>query len=138
MPLAPIYETPDTPELSNNNAGVSVPFGVSVTGGLLTSMGEANDITQIVLALLEETSENAFQQPLVSIEASLFDINDPSSNAIVRQKLESVFAVFETQHRYRLINESVQLRNDGDGGTEVYFQYHNLESDQIQELSVSI
>lgn len=119
-----------------NRSGLSLPFAINSTGGLKTATGESNDIKIIMAALASHDSEHAFQQPTVAIEAAIFDPHDPTSQAMVRLRLETVFADFENQNRYSLIEESVEFSQDGAGGTFVYFKYHNLESDQIKDMTI--
>ena len=118
--------------------GLAVPFGSNKSGGLLRFVGENNDTKTIVLALMSEESENAFQQPTDPIEASIFEVSDPASIAIIRRKLDLIFAEFEREHRFRLLPETLDTIDDGEGGLQFYFKYINLESDQIQELSLTV
>lgn len=135
--LQPEFEIDiDTAAPSEHRTGIASPFAVNPSGGLSLASGERNDVKIIRNALLGQGSLNPFQQPEEAIDAALFDMHDPTSQAIVRRKLERVFERFEQQNRYRLITDSIEFREEVDGETSVYFTYHNLESDTTSTLGV--
>lgn len=123
--------------LKTYRTGVAIPFQPSISGGLATVSGAENDFKIIASAIMGHSNDNPFQQPTDDVENALFDIDDPAGYALLVRRVETAFVDFENQHRYRLIPGSIQIRRN-EGFVLVYFEYHNLEADEIQNLNVPV
>ena len=135
--LQPAYETPNTGAEFTRRAGVAMPATADQNGRLSTVTGERNDFKTIALALMGSDSDNPWEQRADDIDQAMFDLDGPQGRAVIQRRLENAFASFETQHRYRLIPNTVEFRREN-GVTLVYFKYHNLESDQTRDLAVPV
>lgn len=131
------FESQKTRRTIDRRWGLAAPFSATAAGGLAVSQGEENDFKAISMALMGHDNDNAFQQPTDDIEQALFGIDGPAGYALVLRRIESAFADFAQQHRYRLVEGSVLITSNSNG-TFVKFQYHNLESDEIKNLAVPI
>ena len=137
--LAPEIESnPITRAPTERRVGLAFPMAPNTIGGLGRASGADNDTKIIMLALMATDSENPFQQPTVNIDSLIFDLADGASFAVARRKLEETFAAFQKEHRYRLLPETITYSREEDGTVTIDFSYHNLESDQISNLSTNI
>jgi hypothetical protein len=137
--LQPAYESQTTRKPTTRRVGVAIPFAADARGGLARTSGELNDFKTIALALTSGDNNNPWEQRDDDIEQAMFDTDGPQGRALIQRRIENAFAVFEAQHRYRLIPNSVEFRRTRVNNDEilfVYFKYHNLESDQISDLSL--
>ena len=109
--------------------GLRVPVGVDQSGGCALVEGEENDRKAIWLALSDCENNHAFQQDLGVGTEMVFAINDAGTQAVILQKLIEIFARFERQDRYRLVQNSVRW-SQVEGELILEFKYRNLETDE--------
>lgn len=119
--------------------GLALPLSVNGRGGLTKTEGHDNDIKIISLALLGTGSQNPFQQPLDNIDDVVFDLDDDvTTQAVVISRLKNAFNQFTTQHRYKLIPDSISFERQSEGDLIVNFEYHNLEADEVFAVSQNV
>jgi hypothetical protein len=109
--------------------GLAIPFAVSASGGLATVDSDEQDNKIISLALGSDDNENAFQQNIGLGEDMMFDLADSQLRGKMIGRLRTVFANFQRQKRYKLVESSI-VWSDGDGETILEFKYFNIESDE--------
>lgn len=137
--LQPAYDSQTTRKPTTRRVGVAMPFAADARGGLARTSGEDNDFKIISLALTSGDNNNPWEQQDDDIDQATFDMDNPQGRALIQRRLENAFAVFESQHRYRLIPNTVQFRRAPVGTDEilfVFFKYHNLESDEVRDLAL--
>jgi hypothetical protein len=64
----------------------------------------------------------------------IFDINDEAVRGLIIQRLRDVFASFQRENRYRLVEESASWSQDG-GTLTLAFDYFNIESDEPKHFT---
>ncbi len=111
-------------------SGLSVPLRVGPSGRTRISTGEEQDRKIIMLALGDDDNENAYMQGIGLGAAMVFDVADPSLRAKVKIRLRAIFARFEQQKRFRLMEETIAWTEPVDGEIELSFRYINLETDE--------
>lgn len=116
--------------------GLTIPVTVSSNGGFAMSSGSDHDNDIIAAALASDENDNSFQQNLGVGEQAIFDINDELSRASILTRLRAVFNRFETQKRYKLLENSIRWM-DQEGEQILVCQYVNLETDQLQDFQQS-
>lgn len=132
------YPDKNVKKVGTRRAGLALPLEPNGLGGLRLVSGKENDFKIISLAVLSHASANAFQQPNADIDEAIFELDDVAFVAMVRRKLDLVFAEFEKQHRYRLIPGSIRIERRQEGETFVFFNYYNLEADTPEDMSVQL
>lgn len=132
------FEDKDVRRPATRRTGLSLPLAPNRRGGLKLISGPENDFKIISLAVMSNASTNAFQQPAVDVENALFELDDITARAMLRRKLEVVFAEFDRQHRYRLIPGSMVLERGQEGEVFIYFKYHNIEADSPENISLEL
>lgn len=132
------YPAQNVKKIGTRRTGLALPLKDNGFGGLQLVSGEENDFKIISLAVMSNSNTNAFQQPTVDIDEAVFEIDDITFLAMVRRKLEAVFADFDRQHRYRLTPGSIRIESNQPGETFVFFSYHNLEADTAEDMSVQL
>lgn len=116
--------------------GLRIPVGVDSRGGTAWVEGEDNDFKTIMTALADCENENAFQQGIGLGADMIFDLEDQAIRAQIMSRLESIFAAFEAERRYKLVEESVEWSTIPDAGELVLtFRYFNMETDEEQEFT---
>ncbi len=115
--------------------GLAIPVGVGSNGSALLSEGSDNDQKIIMLALGDDTNENAFQQDIGMGIGPIFDINDTLTKAKVMSKLADIFQKFELQKRYRLREDSIRWTTS-EGEVALEFVYFCLESDDTKDFKL--
>lgn len=114
-------------------AGLKVPVGVNAGGGAATVEGDDNDTKIIKLALMSDDNENAFQQNIGLGEEMIFDLSTPTSKSKIAVKIKRIFAKFQAEKRYKLLNNTIKWIDDSEDQTvTLQFRYLNLESDEPQ------
>jgi len=115
--------------------GLALPVGVDKTGGAALVSGEDNDQKLIYTALSDCDNENAFQQDIGLGGDIVFDVNDSKIRARVLRKLIAIFDDFETNHKYKLLTESIEWEESTPEGVLVLkFKYLNLETDETSSF----
>jgi hypothetical protein len=114
-----------------------LPVGVNRRGGIRTVVGDANDVKILSTALSDNQNEHAYQQDPGLGGEMIFAINDHAVRGIIIQRLRDVFADFERQHRYKLIEDSASWSQDG-GELHLSFDYFNIESDELRHFRGSL
>jgi len=132
------FEDQDVRRPAARRTGLALPMVSNRRGGLKLVSGSENDYKIISLAVMSNASTNAFQQPAVDVETALFELDDITFRALLRRKLEVVFAEFERQHRYRLVPGSMRTERGETGEVFVYFKYHNIEADSSEDISLEL
>ena len=132
------FEVENSKSLPSRRTGLALPLVDNRRGGLRLVSGPENDFKIISLAVMSNASSNAFQQPTVDIDEAIFALDDVILRAMVRRKLERVFAEFAKQHRYSLIEGSLQFNTEVPGTVAVNFKYHNIEADKIDDISIEL
>lgn len=139
MPLTPeIQVTPSSKPSQTRRVGLNLPIQSNSFGGMSRVSGNENNVKTIAIALGSLENENAFQQPESNMNSALFEIGDEAAMAFVRRNLTLTFEEFERQHRFRLLKNTVQFRQNEEGDMFIDFQYHDLESDQIENMSHAV
>jgi hypothetical protein len=64
----------------------------------------------------------------------IFDLNDPALTAKIVKKVREIFKVFEAQHRFKLLEDTLRFQQ-AEGELVLYFVYHDLESDEAYPFS---
>lgn len=137
--LQPVFDSQTTRKPTTRRVGVAMPFAADLRGGLARTAGEENDFKIISLALTAGENNNPWEQRDDDIEQAMFDKDGPAGRALIQRRVESAFASFQSQNRYRLIPNSVEFRRERVGIDEilfVYLKYHNLESDEVRDLAL--
>jgi len=132
------FETEDVRKPSERRAGLALPISRNGLGRLSLISGSENDFKIISLAVMSNSNTNAFQQPSVDIDEAIFEMDDIMFRALVRRKLEAIFRDFDRQHRYRLIQGSMNFVFDGSGSVNISFSYHNIEADKPENIQVEL
>jgi hypothetical protein len=120
--------------------GLAMPVGVSPTGGALLVEGSENDNKIVMLALGDDSNDNAFEQDRGLGVAMLFDFNDPAARPQIMSRLRRVFDRFKLQKRYELVEDSITwLTNYEDktveeGSLVLEFRYLSLEANEERLL----
>lgn len=117
--------------------GLSVPMGVSPTGGMATVSGQDNNDKIIRLALGSGDNENAFQQDVCLGDDHVFDIADPAFRGHILNRIRKIFERFERQKRFKLLPETVEWSEGAEQETVLTFRYLDLESDETSEFTDS-
>lgn len=134
-----IQVSTNTHEVPERRTGLMFPLGRTSSGGLARINGHKNDMKLIQLALLTTESDNPFQQPDRDIDESIYELDDAAAHAVIRNKLETIFADFTRQKRYKLMPETIEYRRDPQNEIfEVFLKYHNLEADRIEDLNLQV
>jgi len=117
--------------------GLSLPVGVTTSGGARLVSGKENDTKIISLALGSGWSENAFQQDIALGQAMIFNLNDQSIRARIKGRLIQIFREFQNQNRYRLLVNTLKWSEDSQNQElNLEFKYANLEDDEVQDYTV--
>lgn len=132
------YTPQNVQKTPTRRTGLALPLRGNRFGGLQLINGSENDFKIISLAILSNANDNAFQQPSVDIDEAIFELDDVAFLAMVRRKVELVFAEFEKQHRYRLVPGTIRIESNQPGETFVFFKYHNLEADTAADISIEL
>ena len=118
--------------------GLSIPVGVTTSGGARLSNGEDNDQKIIFLALGSGWNENAFQQDIALGQDMIFDLADQTVRAKIKRRLVIIFRDFQAQNRFKLIPGSMKWIEDGAKQTlQLEFKYANLETDETKDFTAS-
>ena len=116
--------------------GLSLPVGVTNSGGARLVSGKLNDNKIISLALGSGWSENAFQQDIALGQSMIFDLNDEAVRARIRRQLTLIFRDFQNQNRYRLLPSTLKWTEDGENQQLVLeFKYANIEEDETRDFT---
>jgi hypothetical protein len=115
--------------------GLRVPVGVTKQGRAWTLTGDPQDQKIINIALSGNDNLNAFQQDPGLGEDMVFDLSDPVVRGKIMGRLRTVFADFEAQNRYKLLEDTVQWEEKPNtGDLDLRFRYHNLETDDPKDF----
>lgn len=114
--------------------GLSLPVGVNKTGSAAMVDGEDNNYKIISIALSDCDNDHAFQQDIGLGADMIFSVNDPISTGKILSRIDAIFEKFEAQHRFKLLKDSIRWRQNG-GDLTMSFDYHDLESDEIQPFN---
>ncbi len=114
--------------------GLAIPVAVGQNGGARLVEGDENDTKIILLALMGDDNDNAFQQNIGMGSGMIFDIADPLVRIKVLSRLRSIFRRFEQQKRFRLREETLKFTNPNEGEQAMEFKYVNLESDEEKDF----
>lgn len=114
--------------------GVDIPVGVNKRGSTRTVTSDDNDRKIISTALSDNANEHAYQQDPGLGASFIFDVNDEAVRGLIIQRLRDVFADFQRENRYRLIEESASWTQDG-GVLILAFDYLNIESDEPKHFT---
>ena len=106
--------------------GLSVPVGVGPDGRAMTDEGEDQLQKIIALKLSFGDSENPFQT--IGIPSPVFEINDPTSQAIIKNWIRRVFRQLRADGRAKLVERSIKFEED-EGEMILNFRYVNLKTD---------
>ena len=132
------FEAKNVRNPSPRRTGLSLPLQDNRLGGLKLISGSENDHKIISLAVMSNSSTNAFQQPRIDVEGATFELDDTTFIALIRRKLEFVFSVFEREHRYRLLPGTIKTQSDADGRVFVFFDYQNIEADTTESIQLEV
>lgn len=106
--------------------GLSVPVGVGPDGRALTDEGEDQLRKIIALRLSFGESENPFQT--IGIPSPIFEINDPTSQAIIKNWIQRTFRILRAEGRARLVDRSLKFEEE-EGEMILSLRYVNLKTD---------
>lgn len=118
-------------------SGLAIPVGVNNTGGAAWAENTPNDVKTISLAISDGDNDNAFQQDLGLDSSVVFSVMDYAFQALVTEKLRSIFRQFERDDRYKLLPESMKWKQEKEGEMILEFSYQNLETDNVITFSKS-
>ena len=112
--------------------GLDIPVGVNSSGSAATLTGDEQDKKIISLALGSDENENAFQQDIGLGNLAIFKSNDQRTRTEVIRRIKVIFEFFESQHRFKLIEDSITWEEGSSNGEMVLeFYYLNIESDEL-------
>lgn len=114
-------------------SGLSIPMRVVRGRGVIDS-GERQMAKLISLAMTEGESDNPFNDD-AGIQVPVFDVNLPSTRALVRREIEHHFRRFEADERASL--ERIET-SEGDGEMIVDLWYIDMETDERHEISKTL
>jgi hypothetical protein len=115
--------------------GLAVPIRVNRRGGSTIVSGDDNNKKLLYLALTDNDNLNAFQQDIGMSQDTIFGVDNTEQRSIILKRLRTIFAEFETLHRFRLMDETITWTSNPDEGEQILeFRYHDLESDEIKEF----
>jgi hypothetical protein len=117
--------------------GLAIPVGVDNTGSAAWARNTPNDVKTISLAISDGDNDNAFQQDLGLDSSVVFSVMDYAFQALVTEKLRSIFRQFERDDRYKLLPESMKWKQEKEGEMILEFSYQNLETDNVITFSKS-
>lgn len=116
--------------------GLALPVGVDASGGAKLVDSDENDNKIIMLALGDDSNENAFQQGIGLGIDMVFAISDPAIRGRIMGRIKQIFRRFEAQKRYRLVPSTVKWSQDSETqDLTLEFKYINLESDEPRNFS---
>ena len=119
--------------------GLALPVGVDGSGGATLLSGDEQDSKILSMALGDDDNDNAFQQNIGLGEFMIFDQPGDRTNALVRQRVNSIFRDFRAAQRFKLLPDTVLFRDEPEQGEfSIEFKFINLESDEEKTFSASI
>ena len=107
--------------------GLSIPLGVGPDGRAALSEGEDQLKKIISLRLSFGESENPFQQ--LGIPSPIFQINDPTTQAIIKNWINRTFRILRAEGRARLVDGSIKFLRESEGEMILELKYVNLKTD---------
>ncbi len=113
--------------------GLAIPIGVNDKGRTAVVTGSENDDKIVLLALGDDSNENAFQQNIGLGVGMVFDPSDVATRAKVVSRITDIFRRFERQKRFKLMDATIQW-SVKDGDTFIEFWYLNTESDDPRKF----
>lgn len=119
--------------------GLRLPVGVDGSGGAALVSADAQDAKILSMALGDDENDNAFQQNIGLGEFMIFELPGDRTNALVLQRVKAIFRDFRAAQRFKLIPESIILRDEDEQGEfSIEFKFINLESDEEKTFSSRI
>lgn len=119
--------------------GLKLPVGVDGSGGAAVLSGDAEDAKILSVALGDDDNDNAFQQDIGLGSFMIFEMPGDRTNALVRQRIQSIFRDFRAAQRFRLVSESIEFKEEAEQGeSSIEFKYINLESDEEKTFSARV
>jgi hypothetical protein len=112
--------------------GLDIPVGVDARGGSRIVERDANDRKVIKTAMSDCDSDNAFQADIGLGSFPVFQNDTVEFRSQVLRRIQSIFADFERNHKYKLRRETIRWVESGDdsGNLELQFKYFSIESDE--------
>jgi len=109
-------------------------LGVDSSGHGATVVDRDQDDKIISTALTGNDNSNAFQLEPGLGNDMVFDPLDAAVRGRILIRLRAVFADFQIQNRYKLLEDTISWDSD-DGELTLRFRYHNLETDNTLDYS---
>lgn len=111
--------------------GLAIPVGVDARGGASIVERDDNDRKVIKTAMSDCDSENAFQAELGLGNFPVFKNDTVEFRSQVLRRIQSIFADFQRNHKYKLRRETIRWVESPDTGElELQFKYFSIESDE--------
>lgn len=111
--------------------GLDIPVRVDARGGAVVVERDANDRKVIKTAMSDCDSENAFQQAIGLGSFPVFQNDTIEFRSAVLRRIQSIFADFERNHKYKLRRETIAwVDSPNTGDLELQFKYFSIESDE--------
>jgi hypothetical protein len=114
--------------------GFSMPLRANASGGMAMATGEENNNKIIRIALADGDNDNAYQQNVTLDQALIFNLTDPAMRARAEGRIETIFAKFEADNRFKLLADTMEW-SENSGEMKLNFRYLDLESDQEATFS---
>jgi hypothetical protein len=115
-------------------SGLAIPIR-TLNGRLTLQSGERQTGKVILLAMGDGDNENPFNDD-VGIQYPVFDLNNPSTQAVVQREIEQHFARFEADLKARLVD--IQFVAEAEGELTVRIRYQDLETDEEQDVTKTV
>ena len=112
-------------------SGIAIPVR-GLNGRLVLQSGEKQTGKIILLAVGDGDNVNPWNND-VGIQYPVFDLGDPSTQAVVRREIEVHFARLEGALKARLTD--LQFEETGPGELTVKVLYQDLETDEERDVS---
>lgn len=140
-PIVALFQKPTSLEIKpspqqSGRGDLALPIRADPNGRLATVTGDALASQTISTALRDGSNENAFRYQRALGEAMIFDVNDEVVRAKIIVRLRDIFAGFEREKRFRLLQESLKWASVGPE-LVLSFQYLDLETSSLRDFSES-
>ena len=111
--------------------GLDIPVGVDARGGSRVVDTDLNDRKVIKTAMSDCDSENAYQADIGLGSFPVFKNDTVEFRSLVLRRIQSIFADFERNHKYKLRRNTINWVESPDtGNLELQFKYFSIESDE--------
>jgi hypothetical protein len=114
--------------------GIAIPVR-AIHGRAVPQSGEKQIGKVILLAMGDGDNVNPFNTD-VGIQHPVFDLPNPSTQAVIRREVEVHFARFEANLKAKLID--LTFEETGPGELTVSVKYHDLETDEERDVQKAV